>query len=149
VRGEVTVVPDTDDPNRFAPGQRLVTDTGRALVVASARRFRDRGLLVAFVGVTDRTEAESLRGVVLTVPERSRRDLEEGEFWPEELVGLRAVTPEGSPLGRVSGVDLGEAQDRLIVTRPDGSEVLVPFVDPIVGDPIAGEIVIDPPGGLF
>lgn len=149
MRGEVTVVPKTDDPNRFAPGQRLVTDGGRALVVASARRYRDRGLLVAFVGVTDRTEAESLRGALLTVPSGSRRDLGDGEFWPEQLVGLRAVTPDGSPLGRVSGVDLGEAQDRLIVTRPDGAEVLVPFVDPLVWDPTEGEIVIDPPEGLF
>jgi 16S rRNA processing protein RimM len=44
---------------------------------------------------------------------------------------------------------LGGAQDRLVVTTPDGSEVEVPFVATLVPEITPGSITIDPPPGLF
>jgi 16S rRNA processing protein RimM len=64
-------------------------------------------------------------------------------------VGLEAVTPAGVVLGRVAEVITGGFQDRLVVITAPGDEVLVPFVEEIVGDPQAGRIVIDAPEGLF
>ncbi|NNF69894.1 MAG: ribosome maturation factor RimM, partial [Acidimicrobiia bacterium] len=51
----------------------------------------------------------------------------------------------------VTGVVLGEAQDRLIVRVSDGEDVEVPFVDPIVSmvHPSGGHVIIDAPPGLF
>jgi 16S rRNA processing protein RimM len=86
---------------------------------------------------------------VLHVDPADRRSLDDDEFWADDLVGLTAVNPDGAVLGRVSGVDLGDAQDRLIVTTPEGTEVLVPFVDPIVGEVGDDTVVVDPPEGLF
>lgn len=148
VRGEVTVLPDTDDPDRFAPGAALTTEDGRSLVVATAQRYRDRGLRVRFEGIASRSDAESLRGTSLTVASSQRRPLDSGEYWPDDLVGLRAVSPDGSPLGVVAGVEFGVGQDRLVITTATG-DVLVPFVDDLVGDPDGGQIVIRDPGGLF
>jgi 16S rRNA processing protein RimM len=149
VRGEVTFLPDTDDPGRFAVGSSMQTTSGRDLVITSVAPYRDRGLILGFEGVTDRRGAESLRGYILTVDAADRRPLDDGEFWPEDLVGLEAVTPFGEHLGVVSGVEVGTAQDRVVVTSPTGVEVLVPFVDDIVADPEGGRIVIDAPEGLF
>jgi len=148
VRGEVTVLPSGDDPGDFARGRSLRAGD-RELEVLSARPYRDRGLLVAFVGVTDRNAAEELRGAVLTREAGRRRSLVEGEFWSSSLIDLQAVTPDGTVLGRVSGVLVGEFQDRLVVTTPSGAEVQVPFVEGMVGDPAEGRIVIDSPEGLF
>lgn len=149
LRGEVTVLPESDDPTRFAPGSALTTDEGRRLVVVAAFPYRDKGLIVAFDGVTDRQQAEALRGAVVGAPVSTRRTLEEDEFWPEDLVGLQAVDPDGEVLGAVAAVDFGSAQDRIVVRTTDGRDVLVPFVDEIVGDPSGGRIEIRDPGGLF
>jgi 16S rRNA processing protein RimM len=149
VRGEVTVVPDTDDPGRFEVGASLRTTDGVDLVIASVAPYRDRGLILGFEGVGDRGAAERLRGSILTVDPALRRRLDDGEFWPQELIGLEAVSPSGEALGSVTAVDLGAAQDRLVVTTATGDEVLVPFVGDIVGDPAGGRIVIDAPQGLF
>lgn len=149
LRGEVTVVPESDDPSRFVPGSEMLTDHGRALIVVSVSRYRDRGLIVGFEGVTDRDGAEALRGSLLTVGVEDRRVLGEGEYWPEDLVGLTAVSPGGDPLGIVTAVDFGPGQDRIVVVTPDGEEVLVPFVDALVGDPEDGRIEIHRPEGLF
>jgi len=149
VRGEVTVLLETDDRSRFAPGSVLTTDSGRELVVVSASPYRDKGLIVGFDGVIDREQAEALRGEVVGAPVSTRRDLADGEFWPDDLVGLDAVERDGTVLGVVAAIDFGDAQDRLVIRTPAGREVLVPFVDDIVGDPADGTIEIRDPGGLF
>jgi len=149
VRGQVTVLPDTDEPGRFAVGAELLTDRGRTLVVRSASRYRDRGLIVGFEGVDDRDQAESLRGSLVTIAASARRPLDDGEYWPDHLVGLIAVAPGGGTLGVVTAVDFGTGQDRLVVSTPAGAEVLVPFVAGLVGEPADGQIEIHDPGGLF
>lgn len=126
-----------------------MTDTGRTLVIASVKPYRDKGLLLHFEGVRSRIEAENLRGILLTVDADTRRDLEEDEFWPDDLTGLDAVAPDGSVLGVVDRIEFGPGQDRLVVKTPLGVEVEVPFVSAIVGDPANGQIVIDAPEGLF
>lgn len=142
-------MPYGDDADRFAVGATLRTEAGSDLVVRSVAPYRDRGLIVGFAGVGDRTAAEALRGSTVTVDESERRSLGDGEFWPEQLVGLEVMSPDGRSLGRVTAVDLGTAQDRLVVATEGGCEVLVPFVDDIVGDPEDGRIVVDAPEGLF
>lgn len=142
-------MPETDDPSRFEPGSTLTTAGGRKLVVVSVSPYRDKGLIVGFEGVDDRDQAEMLRGETVEVPASTRRDLDPGEYWPDALVGLDAVGPDGALLGVIAAVDLGVAQDRLVVRTPSGREVLVPFVDEFVGEPDAGRIEIRDPGGLF
>ena len=110
--------------------------------------YRDRGLVVGFEGIATRPDAEALRGVSLTIERAERRDLEPGEFWPDDLIGLTAVDPSGGTLGTVADVEIA-GQDRLVVTTPDGRAVLVPFVSDLVADPEEGRIVIDAPPGLF
>jgi len=148
VRGEVTVLVETDYTDRFHSGALLQAGAD-ALEVVSARPLRDRGLIVAFAGISDRDGAEALRGRVLTISAGDRRRLEDGEFWPDQLRGLDAVDPGGKLLGTVTDVVAGPAQDRLVVTTSDGAKVEVPFVDDIVSDPQDGRVVIDAPEGMF
>jgi len=143
LRGEVTVVPE--DPAWFTPGAEMSAGD-RLLVVGASRPYRDRGLVVSFEGVSDRGSAEALRGTVLCLA--ATPELGEGEYWPEDLIGLEAVRPDGSILGTVTGVVFGP-QDRLVVETPSGSRAEVPFVSDLVGDPADGRIVVDPPEGLF
>lgn len=142
------MLPDGDDPGDFQRGSVLHAGE-RQVEVRAARPYRERGLIVAFAGITDRNAAETLRGAVLTREAAGRRSLDEGEFWSSSLVGLEAVTPGGEVLGRVAEVITGGFQDRLVVATPSGAEVQVPFVEEIVGDPEEGRIVMNPPEGLF
>jgi len=96
--------------------------------VRAVRRV-DKGFQIAFEGINDRERAEGLRGGEVFV--EGRRALEEGEFWPEDLVGLEARTIDGDRLGVVVGVVAGLAQDRLVVDG-EGSTFEVPFVDDLV-----------------
>jgi 16S rRNA processing protein RimM len=133
VRGEVAVSVRTDEPERrFAPGQVLrVEDEARVLTVRSARDHSGR-LLVAFAEITDRTGAESLRGIrlVTDVP-AAELPSAEGEFYDRQLIGLQVRSAESIPLGTVTGVVHLPAQDVLEVDV-DGVIRLVPFVTALV-----------------
>ncbi len=158
LRGELSVEVRTDDPDqRFAVGSVLVTDPTEAgpLTVTSSRWHSGR-MLVSFEGVADRTEAESLRGVWLTVDAAAELALPQDpdEFHDHQLTGLTVVTVSGELVGTVSEV-LHDGQDLLSVTpaagTPRRAEVLVPFVAAIAVevDLVAGKLVIDPPPGLL
>ncbi len=150
LRGDVIVLPQSDDPNRFGVGAVFMTDEqpGRPLEVAAVRDHAD-GLMVRFVGIANRDSAEALRGLSITISKQERRQLDD-EYWPEDLVGLEAVDTAGTALGRVEAVITGVAQDRLAVATGEAT-IEVPFVAALVPDVdlAGGRVVIDPPPGLF
>lgn len=152
LRGDVLVRSLSDDPDRFVVGAAFQTDESppRTLEITAVRPHRE-GILLGLRQVPDRNSAEALRGVVLTIDPGERRQLDEDEFWPEDLEGLTALRPGGAPLGEVTNVITGAAQDRLAITTPEGRVVEVPFVSAIVTEvDIGGGIVrVDPPPGLF
>jgi 16S rRNA processing protein RimM len=157
IRGEVAVEVRTDDPGqRFAAGSVLGTDPPAAgpLTVVSTRWHSGR-LLVSFAGITDRNQAEPLRGVWLTVNAAQVTAPEDpDEFHDHELVGLTVVTTAGERVGVVTDVR-HHGQDLLVIEPAAGShrrgQVLVPFVAAIAVDVdvTGGHMVIDPPAGLL
>ena len=149
IRGDVLVAPLTDNPRRFVPGAHFTVDRAPGDVTAVEVRPHKDGLLLRFAEISARNDAEALAKATLTIEATERRALEEGEYWPEDLIGLAAIGPGGAVLGRVTDVILGAAQDRLAVTTPDGQVVEVPFVAAIVGEPAGGTIAMTPPDGLF
>lgn len=153
VRGDVSVVPRTDEPERrFADDATLmVAGQDRTLQVAHSAWHAGR-LRVHFRGVDSREQAEALRGIVLEVERESDEVPEDpDEFYDSALVGCTAVLPDGSTAGRITAVVHLPAQDVLAVTDDTGREFLVPFVREIVPrlDLQARLIVIDPPPGLM
>lgn len=107
----------------FEPGKRVFIGDGWYTVRAIRRA--DRGYQVAFEEVTDRNGADEIRSSDVLVA--VRRQLDEDEYWPEQLIGLE-VRPGG---GVVTGVIHGPAQVRLSVDR-DGFVFEVPFVEALV-----------------
>ena len=163
IRGEVSVEPRTDEPERrFIAGAVLRTETpagspphgpGRPpeLTVEGTRWHQGR-LLVTFEEIRDRTAAEVARGLLLVtdVPLEEKPEDPE-EFYDHQLVGLRVETTDGGHVGRLASVVHGAAQDLLVVDTTDGREVLVPFVTPLVPevDVAGGRVVVaDRPGLL-
>ena len=143
LRGEVAVTFTTNRGERSTPGAILYAGD-RELVITASRPHQGR-MLVRFAGVDDRTEAERLLGVVLHAAPLSGGDdeLTEGEFWVHELVGSTVVDRAGVRRGTVVAVEANPAHDLLVLE--DGA--LVPMV--FVVDQRDGDVVIDPPDGLF
>jgi len=152
IGGEVVVRPQTDDPDRWVVGATFTTDESPARILeAIAVRPHQGDLLVRFAGIDDRDTADALRGTVFQIPAAERRDLGDDEFWPDDLIGVTVVGPDGETLGTVVAVEFGGAQDRLAIETADGFRVEIPFVSAIVPavDLEARVITVTPPDGLF
>ena len=147
--GTVVVHPETDNPDRFGRGQQVRDDSGRELTVRRSQSIQ-AVLLVLFAEITDRERAEALRGSSLTIAPEERRPLGDGEFWPEDLIGLEVRDSDGLVIGVVSAVDLDAPQPRLTVTTESGA-YLVPLVDDLVPhiDLKDRVIIVNPIAGLF
>jgi 16S rRNA processing protein RimM len=137
LRGEVLVHLVTDIESRWAPGSVLSSDSG-PLTVESSRPHQGR-VLVMFAGVTDRTGAEALAGVVL----RAEAVADPDALWVHELIGSTVREVGGTERGVVVEVQANPAHDLLVLD--DGA--LVPTVFVVTCED--GVTVIDPPEGLF
>lgn len=154
IKGEVTVEVRTDEPERrLGPGAVLTTDPASAgpLTITAGREHSGR-LLLRFEGVADRTAAEALRNTLLIAdvdPDQVPDDPD--EFYDHQLADLDVVLRDGTPVGRVAQVAHLPYQDLLVVERPDGGEVLIPFVTEIVPEIDLGarRVVVEPPPGLL
>jgi 16S rRNA processing protein RimM len=115
-------------------------------------RVHSGRLLLTFEGYADRGAAEGLRNVLLLADvDPSQRLDDPDEFHDSQLVGLAVRTVAGEDVGELTEVLHLPGQDVLAVRRPDGSEVLVPFVAVMVPtvDLDAGVVLVDPPPGLL
>jgi len=154
VRGEVRVAVLSDDPGRLGSVRACwlrLGDQVRPATVVSARPGPRGSVIVAFEGVTDRDQAEGLRGAWVEIPRDQVRPLPEGHFYLFELMGLEVWTHDGRYLGRVSGVLRSRAHDLWEVTPPaKGEPVLIPAVRSFVErvDREAGRILVRLPEGL-
>lgn len=154
IKGEVTVEVRTDEPElRLGPGAVLATEPASTgpLTIETGRVHSGR-LLLRFEGVRDRTAAEALRNTLL-IAEVDPAELPEDpeEFYDHQLMDLDVVLADGTEIGRITEITHLPSQDLFIVERPDGTEVMIPFVEEIVAEIDLEEqrAVITPPPGLI
>ena len=97
------------------------------LTPKSLRDDNKGGAIARFAEVSDRTAAEKLRGTLLTVPRSAMPELEEGEYYHADLIGLSVVSSTGEPLGSVVAVESFGAGDVVEIERLDGKRFMAPM----------------------
>jgi 16S rRNA processing protein RimM len=161
IKGEVKVYPNSDFPERFEKaGERWLWGTQdlqpRSIQLVKGYEIPGKGLyVVQLAGISDRSQAENLRGQMLLLPVTDRPRLAPGEYHSQDLIGLTVFH-------QVTGVEVGIVADIftagheiLVVNIPHGEgktvEAMIPFVKEIVPlvDLANRRIEILPPPGLL
>jgi 16S rRNA processing protein RimM len=133
-RGEVASEILSDIPGRFAVGMKLLAlPRGENAVrreVELQELWAHKGLLVIkFAGVDSISEAETLIGCELQVPQSQRSKLEAGWNYVSDLVGC-ALLDHGREIGRIEDVQFGAGEAPLLIVRDVASRpVEVPFAE--------------------
>ncbi|TAA47388.1 MULTISPECIES: ribosome maturation factor RimM [Corallincola] len=107
--------------------------SGKQLTV-SKWRSHNNGLIVKFEEIEDRTQAEALVGLEISVLPEQLPDLPEDEFYWRDLIGMQVVTDKGYDLGVVTGLMETGSNDVLQVKANSKDafgkrERLIPFLD--------------------
>ena len=152
IQGDVVVRGlGADGSDRLVAGASLERAAGMEPMHIVHSQPHGEDFLVHLEGVDDRTAAQALVGTQFSIDRADRRDLDDDEWWIEDVVGCVVVSGEGETIGTVTGVVVGSAQDRLVVETPSGVTAEIPLVDELVPNIDVGSkrIVANPPAGLF
>lgn len=150
VKGEVRLRAFTEKKDGVIAYGPLYGEDGKVLLKPKSWRDLKDGVAVVAPEVKTREDAEKLKGVKLYVPRANLPNLppEKDEYYWVDLMGCRAETLDGAPMGEVVAVWNFGAGDILELRPPSGGQnVRISFSKanvPVV-DPIAKRIVIDPP----
>ncbi|EFO32302.1 16S rRNA processing protein RimM [Roseibium sp. TrichSKD4] len=127
IRGEVRVKAFGDDPLSFTDYGELITKSGDTTFEVERARIQKTVVVTKFKGINDRNAAEELNGVELFVHRDQLPELEDDEFYHDDLVGMAVTDLEGTDLGKVVMVQDFGAGDLLEVRPKRGPTFYMPF----------------------
>ena len=134
--GEVAAEVHSDVPDRFAAGMKLFAlekagQARRELEIEDL--WPHKGLLVLkFAGIDSISDAVTLIGSELQVPQAQRAQLEEGWSYVSDLVGC-IVSDQDREIGQIEDVQFGAGEaPLLIVAGIDGKKYDLPFAEAYV-----------------
>lgn len=126
VRGELKVVPWTDDPAVFCDFSSVTVDNTPYTVTAV--RFQGPNVLLKLKGINDMTAAEGLKNKIIYAP-REDFDLPEGTYFVADLLGLTVVEDETDrELGTITDVLSTGANDVYEITDGNEKKYYIPAI---------------------
>lgn len=155
VRGEVKIVPLTDDVRRFSKLKKcfLAKEDGTVvdeLVVKTTRI--DRGnVLIVFENILDRDKAEKLRGFYLSVSREDAVKLPKNTFFIVDMIGLTVIDDERGELGTINDVYETGSNFVISVKRKAKMDLQIPFLNSVCyeTDIELGYMKVKLPEGLY
>lgn len=153
IKGEVKVVPLTDNPERFKLLTEVQLDGERfksAVLEIERCSLSAKAVILKLRGIETRNQAEELKGCYITIQEEQTVPLKEGNYFIHQIVGLTAVDENGEMLGKVIDIRPNPGNDIFVIEK-DSKEFLIPAVKEIVTDIDLdkGRIVINNIEGLL
>ncbi len=131
--------------------QPLFTDEEADKTISIKLKNALKGDWVAEVkGVADRNEAERLRGTKLYINREDLPEADDGEYYIEDMKGMKIVDGQGKEIGTLLAVENFGASDLLDIKPPSGASFYLPFTDQTVTnvDIEAGVITVEIPEDL-
>ena len=125
VTGEVRLKVFAEDLSRY----KVFND---GTLTLKSVRPGSNGSIARIAEITDRTAAEAMRGTELKVPRSALPPLADGEYYHADLLGLPAVSTDGTAIGTVVAIDNFGAGDVLEIQRPTGARFMIPMTESAV-----------------
>jgi len=152
IRGEVKVHPYSGQPENFLRYREILLggedQEERISYTVEQSRVQGRVAVLRLAGCDSREKAEALAGLEVWLRRDDLPEPDEGEYYLADLEGREAVSADGLPLGRITGIMDTAAHPILIVTGR-GREYLVPVHEGIVAGFDEEQVVLRLPPGLL
>lgn len=134
IRGEVKVIPFTDDPERYRKLKQIYIEkpTGLEKHRISGVKFFKNQVILKFESVDDMESAEVLKGLVLKIESKDAVKLPKDSFFIFDLIGCQVIGEKGNLLGILKDVLQTGANDVYIVRNENNREILIPALKSVV-----------------
>ncbi len=144
VKGEVRVLPSTDDVKRFGKLKEVkVENRTMTTYEIETVRYHKNFVLLKFKGIDTMNEAELLKNSLLKIDRKDALPLKKDEYYQCDLYGLRVVTDTGKDLGKLTDILMTGSND-VYVVRNEEKEILIPAIKQCIlkVDLEAGEMLV-------
>ena len=108
----------------------MILDTGKEqldLEITQVKFFKNL-VILKFKGIDNINDIEKYKGKSLYVTRENAVKLKKNEYFIADLIGLKAVSEDGTELGKITDVLQTGANDVYVVQQEDGQEVLIPAI---------------------
>ncbi len=145
VRGMVKVFSFTELRDAILDYSPWFLGSERRPYVLEEGRMQGEGVVAKLAEVSDREQARALIGQEISIARAQLPELETGEFYWRDLIGMRVLNQEGQFLGNVKGFLETGANDVMVLDAEKGGELLIPWSDASAAgvDQSAGLITVD------
>jgi len=134
VHGEMVMEVYTDFPERIKSGMKVFVGESHDAMVIDGARFHNEGLIIKFHGADSPEDAGHFRNLWVYVASADRLPLPKGQYYFHELIGLQVVDDKDELIGELTEIIETGANNVYVVTRADGSEVLLPAIPSVILD---------------
>lgn len=125
VRGDIRILPLTEKPEQFLELDYLLLADGRRLTLKYAR-FHKRMVLATVAEINSMNEAELLRGQEVLINSDDLPELEEGQFYVADLIGLPVYDEQGAQIGNFKDALTTGSNDVYVIAVPGAKDILLP-----------------------
>jgi 16S rRNA processing protein RimM len=152
VKGELLVEIDRKYDGEILPGAVIFLSENHIPKKILSVRFHNQGLLIQLDEINNPEQAGQFRLQHIYVSSLiKRRKLKPGEYFPDQIMGLRVCDDLGQDLGIVSEIIETGANDVYVVSKPGERDILLPAIPDVIQkvDLESGEIFVHIIPGLM
>ena len=130
LKGEMKVIPLTDDMYRFDDLEEIILD-GKSVYIENVKYQKDR-VILKLEGVDTIEQAEKLKKKYVQIEREEAVELDEDTYFITDLMGCTVIDTEGFEYGKIFEVIQTPSND--VYWVKGNKEVLVPVLKEIVLD---------------
>lgn len=134
VRGEVRLIPLTDDPHRFDELEWVFVEKGSTMTKYSIMevKYTKGSVILKLSGIDTMEAAESLRDFFVLVDRSNAVKLPKDSFFICDILGSNVVDEKDVVLGQLVDVLQTGSNDVYVIKNESGKELLLPALKSVV-----------------
>lgn len=151
IGGEVRIKSFTENPEDVGAYGPVESEDGSQVWTVKVMGEAKGTVTAKLKGITDRNQAEALRGQKLFVDRAKLPAVDDGSYYHADLVGLDVVLTTGEAMGSISAVHNFGAGDIIEVDHGNNETTMVPFSQAAIAEVNIkdGIVRVVPLQGLF
>jgi len=131
LRGDVRIYPNTDDVTRFESLDYIYVEGEDEPFYIEKVRYKKNLAIVKFKGIDHINDVECYKNRIVYTEKLDQNDLDEDQYYVEDLVGMRVIDEKHGEIGILKEVIQNPAHDIYVVKR-QGEDLLIPVVDAFI-----------------
>lgn len=134
IKGQVKIVPFTDDITRFDELKEIYVEKKNELKLFQIEQvnYKKNMVILKLKGIETVEEAEKLRNCYLKIDRKDAKKLPKDTYFIVDLIGLDVYTDEGKLLGKVDDIYNAGSSDIYVVKDELGKQILLPAIKDVL-----------------